>query len=40
MAEIEKEWKKIPLNSIIKLIDSMPSRCQAVFRANGFAKKY
>ena len=40
MAAIERKWKKILLNRIIKLIDSMPSRCQAVIRAKGFATKY
>ncbi len=40
MAGIEAEWKKIPINRIVKLVDSMPSRCQAVIRALGFATKY
>ena len=40
MAAIEREWMKITLCRIIKLIDSMPSRCQAVIRAKGFATKY
>ena len=40
MAAIEREWKKIPLNRTMKLIDSIPRRCQAVIRAKGFATKY
>ena len=40
MAAIERKWKKILLNRIIKLIDSVSSRCQAVIRAKGFATKY
>ena len=40
MAAIEREWMKIPLCRIIKLIDSMPSRCQTIIRAKGFATKY
>ncbi len=40
MAANERELKKIALNRIIKLIDFMPSCCQAVIRAKGFAMKY
>ena len=40
MAAIEREWKKIPLNRIIKLIDSMPSFCHAVIRVKEFVTKY
>jgi transposase len=37
---IEEEWKNIPLDVIIHLVDSMPSRCQAVIDSKGFATKY
>ncbi len=40
MAAIDREWKKISLRCITKLIDSMPSHCQAVIRSKGFATKY
>lgn len=37
---LEEEWKKIPLNRLNALVNSMPSRCAAVIKANGFATKY
>jgi hypothetical protein len=37
---LKKEWAKIPQNSIIKLIESMPRRCKAVLSAKGYATKY
>ena len=40
MDAIGREWKKIPVDRIIKLVDSMPSRCRAVIKAKGFATKY
>lgn len=35
-----EEWPKIPISVIQKLIDSMPARCQAVIKSNGYATKY
>ena len=35
-----EEWKKIPLSRLTALVDSMPSRCEAVIKANGYATKY
>lgn len=37
---LSEEWKKIPLDLIVKLVDSMPRRCEAVIAANGYATKY
>lgn len=37
---IQSEWAKIPVDRLIKLVDSMPSRCHAVIRSNGYATKY
>jgi len=37
---LKKEWGKIPLDRIQKLVDSMPARCDAVIKANGYATKY
>jgi len=37
---LKKEWGKIPLDRIQKLVDSMPARCDAVITANGYATKY
>lgn len=39
-ANLEECWKKISLDTIIKLVDSMPRRCQAVIDARGYATKY
>lgn len=38
--EVEKEWNNISPDYINKLIESMPKRCQAVIRSNGYATKY
>lgn len=37
---INECWQNIPLDVIIKLVDSMPSRCKAVIAARGYATKY
>lgn len=37
---LQKEWEKIPFERIQKLVDSMPARCAAVIKANGYATKY
>lgn len=37
---LKEEWNKIPLNVVIKLIDSMPKRCQAVIDSKGYPTKY
>ncbi len=37
---IKSEWSKIPLDVLIKLVDSMPRRCQAVIDAKGYPTKY
>ena len=37
---LEEEWKKISIDVIIKLVESMPRRCQAVIDAKGYATKY
>lgn len=37
---IKEIWENISLDVIIKLIDSMPRRCQAVIDAKGFPTKY
>jgi hypothetical protein len=34
------EWKKIPTETLNKLVTSMPSRSRAVYAAKGFATKY
>ena len=39
-AAIEEEWKKIPIDYLIKLVDSMPRRCERILKANGYASKY
>jgi transposase len=38
--KIKEIWMNIPLDVLIKLIDSMPRRCQAVIDSKGFATKY
>ena len=35
-----EEWEKIPLNVLEKLVDSMPSRLQAVCDGNGYPTSY
>ena len=40
MNALVREWSKIPVDRIVKLVDSMPSRCAAVIKANGNATKY
>lgn len=37
---LQREWLKIPLERLEKLVDSMQSRCKAVIAAKGFATKY
>lgn len=37
---IEEEWYRIPIDRLIALVDSMPSRCAAVIASNGYATKY
>lgn len=34
------EWSRIPIDRLQKLVDSMPARCEAVIKANGYATKY
>jgi hypothetical protein len=33
---LKEEWEKIPTSVLVKLVDSMPHRCEAVVQANGF----
>lgn len=40
MAAIEEEWHKIPIDRLMKLVDSMPARCAAVIKSKGYATKY
>jgi hypothetical protein len=35
-----EEWEKIPLNVLENLVDSMPSRVQAVCNRNGYSTSY
>lgn len=37
---LNEAWKNIPLDTLIKLVDSMPKRCEAVIKAKGYATKY
>ena len=37
---IESEWSQIPAETLQKLVDSMPRRCQAVLQAQGYSTKY
>ncbi|RCN51930.1 hyaluronoglucosaminidase [Ancylostoma caninum] len=39
-AQLKKEWKSIPPSVFEKLIDSMPSRCDAVIKSCGFPTNY
>ena len=32
---LQQEWRTIPRNTVIHLIDSMPKRCRAVLAARG-----
>ena len=38
--EITRAWEAISLDVIVRLIESMPRRCQAVINSKGFATKY
>lgn len=40
MTALLEEWNNIPLDKIITLVDSLPSRCAAVIASKGFATKY
>lgn len=37
---LKEEWYKIPIPVLVKLVDSMPRRCEAVIAAKGFPTKY
>lgn len=37
---LSDEWEEIPLDFIAKIVDSMPARCKAVIKANGYSTKY
>uniref|UniRef100_A0A915DXW8 Tc1-like transposase DDE domain-containing protein n=1 Tax=Ditylenchus dipsaci TaxID=166011 RepID=A0A915DXW8_9BILA len=37
---LSKEWSKIPLGVVMKLVDSMSRRCEAFIAAKGYATKY
>lgn len=39
-AGLQEKWAKIPLPVLIKLVDSMPSRCEAVLASKGYPTKY
>lgn len=40
MQVLREEWTKIPLEKIIKLVDSMHMRCVSVIKEKGFPTKY
>lgn len=37
---LKQSWEKIPLSKLIKLVDSMPSRCAAVIASKGYPTSY
>ena len=37
---LQEEWKNIPENVLINLIESMPRRIQACIKSNGWPTKY
>ena len=39
-AALHQKWKKIPIEKLIKLVNSMPQRCVAVITTKGYATKY
>lgn len=39
-AETQKAWRSIPAFQCVKLIDSMPKRCEAVLKNFGYPTKY
>lgn len=39
-AMLEKAWSEIHIDVLIKLLDSMPRRCQAVIDSKGYPTKY
>ena len=39
-AAVQREWNSIPLEKLIKLVDSMPNRIRAVISAKGGPTKY
>lgn len=38
--KVKRIWNEIPKQTLEKLVDSMPRRCQAVLDAKGYATKY
>lgn len=40
IAAVNSEWQKIPMETISSLIGSMPRRCEAVLKNNGYPTKY
>lgn len=39
-AQLKEAWNNIELDVLIKLVDSMPNRCQEVIKAKGYATRY
>lgn len=37
---VKSAWENIPIEKCQKLVDSMPSRCLAVIKNNGYSTKY
>ena len=37
---VQKSWERIPVKRCQDLVDSMPRRCQAVIKNNGYTTKY